>query len=92
MPTILRISPDDQYDVEDMGFFTLTTFTTQGNTRFRVSNRDLYRDISKNSKPVLQMLARECHVLGYQRMRKQDLIDNLAGLIVFEQPDAQNNE
>lgn len=89
MPTILRIVPEDQYDLNDMKLFTLTTYDVQGNQRFQIRNRDLYRDIPKNSKTALQLLAKECDIWRYAKMRKQELIDNLMDLIIFEQP---NNE
>jgi len=84
MPTILRIAPDDQYDLNDMKLFTLTTHVQSGGHRYQIKNRDLYRDIPKNSKTTLQMLAKECDIWGYAKMRKQELIDNLMDLIIFE--------
>jgi hypothetical protein len=92
MPTILRIAPNDQYDLNDMKLFTLTTYNVHGGHRFRIKNKDLYRDIPKNSKTTLQMLAKECDIGGYTKMRKQELIDNLMDLIIFEQPVAPNDK
>jgi uncharacterized protein YdbL (DUF1318 family) len=74
---MLVIPKADQYLVGGVAFFKL-----QGPTN--VVYRDMYTDLSKNSVSSLKRIAKVAGLKGFSTMKKDDLVNNLNGLVIFQ--------
>ena len=72
-----KVSSDDQYDIEGSSFWQIKL---SGGVIFR----DIYKKIDKNTKFVLNTLAKEFSVKNRSTLKKEELVDKLKSIIKFE--------
>ena len=72
---MLIIPKSDQYLIMGDSFFQLRTND--------LTLRDIYITLSKNTVNVLKQLAKEARIKGFSKMKKDQLLQSLTGLIIF---------
>lgn len=86
--TCKTIPSSDQYYVDQDHYFkildSVILHSKYGSKNVNIIHRDIFVNISKNSVSVLKILAKFLEIKNYNKLKKQELIDNILPLLTFE--------
>lgn len=80
----------DQYNIDGINYFKVliigggTLYSKNGSRKINKTFRDIYVDIPKNQVSVLKELAKFLEMKKYSKLKKQELVDNILSLLIFE--------
>lgn len=76
----ITIPQTDQYQLNDVNVFKIEV---KENDSVATIYRDIYIELNKNIKPILEILAREIGIKNYRKMKKSELINTIKEYISF---------